>query len=87
MRIYYTKHFLKCFGDAPEKIQLKFYERVRLFNVDRFHPLLNNHSLSGEYSGYRSINITGDWRALFSEENCGQNINFTDLGTHSQLYG
>jgi mRNA-degrading endonuclease YafQ of YafQ-DinJ toxin-antitoxin module len=38
--------------------------------------------------GYRSINVTGDWRALYSEQqqNGKEIIVFEMLGTHSQLY-
>lgn len=35
--------------------------------MDQYSPLLNNHSLTGKWRGYRSINITGDWRAIFVE--------------------
>lgn len=57
--------------------------------ADPHHRLLNNHSLTGEYVGYRSINITGNWRAVFSEiqdEEGNELIVFKVLGTHSQLY-
>jgi len=45
---------------------------------------LNNHSLSGEWRGYRSIDITGDIRAVYRIEN---EINlFVAIGSHNQLY-
>lgn len=40
--------------------------KLRLFMDDPFSPLLNNHALQGEVAGLRSINISGDWRALYS---------------------
>ena len=51
--------------------------------------ILNNHALTGKFQGRRSINITGDWRAIFSIR-----VNFESeseyyfelVGTHSQLY-
>jgi len=42
--------------------------------------------LVGELRGYRSINITGDWRAIFMEIDGGKIIYFVAIGTHSQLY-
>ncbi len=62
--------------------------KLKLFKADNFSPLLNNHILKGKYSGTRSINVTGDWRALYvTEGQFGQDIVFVALGTHSQLYG
>ncbi|MBI2330404.1 type II toxin-antitoxin system mRNA interferase toxin, RelE/StbE family [Candidatus Daviesbacteria bacterium] len=58
--------------------------RLELFIINQFHPQLNNHSLTGKYKGNRSINITGDWRAIYSEEK--DSVIFELLGTHSQLY-
>ena len=52
---------------------------------DKYSTLLNNHSLTGKYTGCKSINITGDWRAIFEEIN-DNIIYFVELGTHSQLY-
>lgn len=63
--------------------------RLDMFVSNPKHPLLRDHALSGIYEGYRSINITGDWRALYKivepiiEDSF---IVFVDLGTHSQLY-
>jgi mRNA-degrading endonuclease YafQ of YafQ-DinJ toxin-antitoxin module len=41
--------------------------------------------LHGEYSGYRSINITGDLRVIY--EPLGKNtVQFVIIDTHSNLY-
>jgi addiction module RelE/StbE family toxin len=85
MRIVYTKKFLKCLDNQPIKIQEKFQQRVVLFIRDKFNPILANHRLGGEYKGYRSINITGDIRAIFQEKN--EAVIFISVGSHSQLYG
>ena len=80
----YGSKFLKSYHKATPKIRAAFKKRRRLFKKDPFHPTLNNHQLSGKYRGYRSINITGDWRALYIQHN--KTIVFEALGTHSQLY-
>lgn len=76
MRMIFDRKFTKQREKAPEKIRLAF---------DEFNSLLDNHALKGEWAGYRSINVTGNWRAIFSKvENT---VWFVALGTHPQLYG
>lgn len=86
MRINYHKRFLKTFNKLPVKIQDKFYQCLRIFEQDRSHPLLNNHSVDAAYPNWRSINITGDHRALYEPFGDGI-IEFMKIGTHSELYG
>lgn len=84
MRIKLGKKFAKTYDKSPLKIQIAFQERLKLFLVDPHHSSLNNHSLNGKYSEYKSINITGDWRAIYEQTRAL--ITFKELGTHSQLY-
>lgn len=89
-RIDYDKKFLKQLKKAPLEVKKAFVERFKLFLKEPFHPTLNNHSLTGNYDGFRSINVTGDWRAIYSEqigEDSKRIITFHFIGTHSQLYG
>jgi len=85
MIIRYHRLFEKDFDKLPRNVQLKFYERVELFRTGTFHPLLNNHSVEKRFPGCRSINVTGDYRAIFSER--GDTALFVRIGTHSELYG
>lgn len=80
-----SKSFAKYYEKAPEKIKKAFKERFNIFLVDSSNTVLNNHALKGTYSGYRSINVTGDWRALYTV--IDEIAVFRVLGTHSQLYG
>lgn len=80
----YSRKFQKQLKKAPLEIKIAFQKRRELFNQDPFHPQLNNHLLTGKFKGFRSINVTGDWRAVYSEY--GNTIVFEVLGTHSQLY-
>lgn len=89
MQINFAKKFKKQYEKADSKIKDAFDQRFELFKENLFHPLLNNHVLTGQYSGYRSINITGDWRVIYSEaedEESGKIVIFEVLGTHSELY-
>ena len=85
MQIELHRNFIKSYGRLPKKIQEKFKERRTLFIENNFHPILENHSVEPTYPNWRSINITGDYRALFEikEKNI---IVFMKIGTHSELY-
>lgn len=88
-RIDYSKRFDKQLKKTPLEIKISFRKKFALFLEDPFHPQLNNHLLTGKLKGYRSINVTGDWRALYSEDQISESnsvVIFEMLGTHSQLY-
>jgi len=82
--INYSRRFNKQLSKAPLEIKIAFRNKRELFIQDSFNSQLNNHKLSGKLKGLRSINITGDWRAIYSEYK--GSIVFEMLGTHSQLY-
>lgn len=87
-RVDFSKKFLKQLKSSPQKIRLAFRQRYELFIHNPFDPLLNNHALTGNYSDKRSININGDWRAIYSQQQIDEGvlIIFELLGTHNQLY-
>ena len=85
MRAVFSKQFDKSFSKLPKKVQIKAIERVGIFINNPFEGILNNHSLAGEWSGCRSINITGDIRAVYKLES--KNLaKFVEIGSHSKLY-
>ena len=90
MLLRFSGKFNKTYGKAPYKIRDAFDTRLKLFLENPYHPQLNNHRLSGKYRGYRSINVTGDWRAIFlqhaDDDDDGIVTIFEVIGTHSQLY-
>jgi len=86
MTVRYHSRFLRVFRKLPAPIQNKFFVRLSLFQREPFHPLLNNHSVDAAYPRWRSINVTGDYRALFEVASDGT-IVFMKIGTHSELYG
>ena len=85
MKIDYHKDFIKSFKKLPSNIKKKFQERQLLFEKDAFNPILNNHGLNGRYQGYRSINISGDIRAIYIKSS--ESIVFVKIGSHNKLYG
>lgn len=85
MILTYHKDFKKKYKKQSKNFQEKFDDRILLFRENEFNPILNNHSLQGKYLGYRSINITGDLRALYQKE--GDTVIFVAIDSHSNLYG
>ncbi len=86
LRIDYSNIFIKDLRKSSKKVRVAFKQRLEIYLSDKYHPILNNHRLKGDYDVYRSINITGDWRAIFRELDGGSRVYFDRLGTHSQLY-
>lgn len=85
MRILFHKDFRKRYEKLRRGEQQKTDDRIRLFETDPFHPLLNNHALHEPYQGCRSINVTGDIRAVY-EVLAPEVMHFIALGTHAELY-
>ena len=84
MIINFHKEFTKNFKKQPPKIKEKFKERLLLFEEEEFEPILNNHALKGKWLGYRSINVTGDIRAIFKRS--PMEVIFVAIDSHSNLY-
>ena len=74
------------FDKSPKRIQEATLERIKHFKANPYDTFLNNHQLIGKYQGCRSINITEDWRAVYTNKE-NDEILFVLLGTHSSLYG
>ena len=85
MEILLHRNFKKKFKKLSPKIKRIYFEKVGVFINDPFHPSLHNHSVAPQYPGWRSIDITGDFRVLFEpkKENL---VLFMKIGTHSELY-
>lgn len=86
MQIKFKKKFVKMLEKAPLNVQRNFEEKLKLFTVNPYNIILNNHNLKGQYQGLNSINITGDWRTIFKYEDRLNKAIFYLIGTHSQLY-
>ena len=86
MIVHLHRSFEKKFTKLPKGLRERFKERRNLFMTNPFHPLLDNHPLHPPYAGCRSINITGDYRAIFYHENADI-VRFIAIGTHHELFG
>jgi len=85
MEVVFSKSFRKEYHRLPQKLRNRVDERIILFAADPFNISLRNHELKGGLKGYRSIDITGDWRAHYHVLKKNTAL-FVKLGTHSELY-
>ncbi len=85
MHILFQSEFEKKLEKLPRKIKEQWKITFRLFYKNPCAPILRNHALKGKYRGARSINVTGDIRAIYDivDENI---IYFRTIGSHSELY-
>jgi addiction module RelE/StbE family toxin len=84
MEAIFHKQFKKKLKKLPHAIREQFYDRLEVFMIDPNNKMLHNHSVDKAFSDCRSINITGDYRAIFKEDK-GTCV-FITIGTHSELY-
>lgn len=88
MKVFFDPAFLDKLKKVDVRIRKSVKEKILIFTKDPNYPKLNNHPLKREYQGYRSIDITEDYRALYKEVELEDEIiaYFVLLGTHDQLY-
>lgn len=81
-----SSQFKLDYARAGSNIVARVDERLRIFAKDEFSQILNNHKLRFNFDGYRSINVTGDWRIIYRKLNISTCFLYR-LGTHHQLFG
>jgi addiction module RelE/StbE family toxin len=85
MKTLFSTRFKKQYKKLRLAEQKKFDAVLDLFEIDATNPVLNNHWLQGKYRGCRSINVTGDIRAIY-QPIAEDMAYFIAIGTHSKLY-
>lgn len=88
MIVQYDPDFLDKLKSVNVRIRKSFNQKIELFKKDPYNLQLDNHELQREYEGYRSIDITSDYRALYEEAQSGNETiaYFSLLGTHKELF-
>lgn len=88
MKVRYDPQFVKKLKKFNVRIRKSVKERIKLFTQDPKNLQLNNHPLTKEYTGFRSIDINSDYRALYTEKSEDDEIiaYFEEIGTHDELY-
>lgn len=85
MKADFHKSFMKQYRQLPNNIQREFEARLKMFYKNPYATKLNNHPLKGKRAGYRSINISGDIRAIYKLVS-DDKAYFVEIGSHSNLY-
>lgn len=88
MTIKYTKEFIAQLKKQNVRIRKSFKKVIIQFSKDPGNSELNNHTLTREWQGKRSINITADFRAIYKDNQLKDEtiVYFVAIGTHRQLY-
>lgn len=86
MIIHFHKQFEKQLKKMNNKQKEDVKKRLKKFLVDPYSQDLNNHGLQGKYKNYRSINISGDVRAIYKMSDDSDEAVFVLLGNHNNLY-
>ena len=87
-KIFSKKRFDKKLVMINKKNFLK--TKMILLRLEKWPPFeqkYNVHNLKWKIQEYSSINVTGDWRIIFSVDEKEKQIVLYDIGTHSELYG
>ena len=88
MKIFFDPNFYRQYKKVNVRIQHNVDEQISIFRQNLQDPQLNNHLLHEPYQGYRSIDITNDYRAVYKEitESEDPVAYFVTLGTHKELF-
>ena len=87
MKIIYDPAFIRKLKKLNVRIRKSFREKIVIFQLNPSDPILDNHPLEQELAGYRSIDITADYRAIFEELQKEEKVYYFFLiGTHKKLY-
>ena len=83
-----TSGFRKAFKRkvrGNKNLELRFRDRVAIFQQNPFDPRLKTHRLAGQLEGLWSFSIDYDVRIVFSFAEANQAL-FVDIGTHDEVY-
>lgn len=86
MRVLFSPDFDRQFASRLTPLQRnQVLDVIYLFTEAPFHKDLRNHTLYGEWQGYRSISVGGDLRLHYRKYHEDTAL-FVAIGTHAQLY-
>jgi addiction module RelE/StbE family toxin len=85
MKYLWSKRFKKKFKKLSPQTKRKAVCQFKIFIMKPTDRVLNNHGLSGEWEECRSINITGDLRAIYKQVSDDLCL-FVEIDNHSNLY-
>ena len=89
LRIRYETSFKKDYKRIVKRgYVIRLFETVveLLANEQLLPEKYRDHSLSGDYSGFRESHITPDWLLIYRIDNQELILQLTRTGTHSDLF-
>ena len=89
LRIRYETSFKKDYKRIVKRgYDTRLFETVveLLVNEQLLPEKYRDHSLSGDYSGFRECHITPDWLLIYRIDNQELILQLTRTGTHSDLF-
>lgn len=88
-KIEVTRQFLKDLKLARKRNfdESKLNEVIEILTKGENLPLKNHdHSLSGNYAGYRECHISPNWLLIYKRQEILKIISLVRTGTHSDLF-
>jgi mRNA-degrading endonuclease YafQ of YafQ-DinJ toxin-antitoxin module len=88
IKIAFSSSFKRAFRKSVQGragLEVRFWERVTIFQNNPFDARLRTHKLSGRLKDLWSFSVEYDTRIIFSFID-GQKVLFIDVGTHKEVY-
>lgn len=89
LKIYYGSRFKKDYKQMIKRgcKQEDFRKVVEILATNKPLPdKYRDHSLSGNYNGFRECHINPDWLLIYQIDNEVLTLTLTRTGTHSDLF-
>jgi len=80
----FTKKIKKIIKSDPS-FKSKLVERLELFAVNQFDPILKTHKLHGKLKNYWAFSVDYYYRILF-RFNDDASVNLINIGDHDEVY-
>ena len=82
----FKKDLKKIIKNGDKKINLLEQIVGMLLNNEKLPKKYRDHSLSGNWIGYRECHITSDWLLIYFINDDNLTLTLTRTGTHSNLF-
>ncbi|MBD2311014.1 type II toxin-antitoxin system YafQ family toxin [Desertifilum sp. FACHB-1129] len=80
----FKRAFKKKIKGNPD-LEVRFWQKLELFIIDPFEPILKTHKLSGKLKDLWSFSVEYDERVVlyFTDD---ERAVFVDIGSHDEVY-
>ena len=88
-RLKFTTAYKKGYKRAKKRgLDISLLDAVveELRNGSKLDPKYHDHTLHGEFEGFRECHIQPDWLLVYLVENDILTLTLTDTGTHADIF-